>query len=68
MAPKKADSNIVVYKDKAGRQHYASRTSPAVVKGIESGEFKLVEDGGSDAAKVSKPSDAPNPRPSGNGS
>lgn len=69
MATKKnPEANVVSYKDADGRVHYASRTSPAVVKGLESGEFKLVEEVAPDAPKVPRPSDAANPRPAGNGS
>lgn len=68
MATKKAESNVIAYKDADERVHYASRTAPKVVKGLESGEYKLVEEVAPDAPKVPKPSDAPNPRPTGNGS
>lgn len=50
--------NIVKYTDKDGREHWASRTSPAVVKGLESGEFKLVEEVAPDAPTVSRQGDA----------
>jgi hypothetical protein len=62
------EANIIAYTDKDGRKHYASRTAPAVVKGLESGDFKLVEEVAPDAPTVSKPGDAANARTAGNGS
>jgi hypothetical protein len=60
--------NIVKYKDQDGREHYASRTSPLVVKGLDSGEFTLLEEVAPDAPTVSKSGDAANAGGPGNGS
>jgi hypothetical protein len=71
VATKKGDQpagNIVKYKDRDGRVHYASRTAPNVVKGLESGEFTLLEEVVPDAPTVSKQGDAANTRTAGNGS
>ena len=68
MADKKSDppaTDVVTYKDEDGRTHWASRNAPKVVDGLAKGTIKLVGEAAPDAAKVSKPSDAPNPRSAG---
>lgn len=55
--------NIVHYKDADGREHWASRTAPEVVKGLESGDLKLIEEVAPDAPTVSRSGDVANSGP-----
>lgn len=72
MATKKSTDqpvgNVIKYKDGEGREHYASRTSPLVTKGLDSGEFTLLEEVAPDAPTASKSGDAANTGSAGNGS
>lgn len=58
-----ATGNIVQYRTKDGVVHWASKTAPQVVKGLDSGDLTLIEEVAPDAPKVSAPSPAPNPEP-----
>lgn len=65
MAAKKTatPSGVVTYRDEEGRTHWASRTAPKVVDGLDKGTITIVGEVAADAPKVPKPSDSPNSGP-----